>query len=225
MLKIVLFIGLIALSTQHKKVAIDCTKLDMDACIINVSCWFEEISGKCNPAEYEILGHRRDTFSQSLKFARGDSCDNVNNDGDFVASRSFVESRMFKSWCYMYNISKIKVNDVYYDSNFSALNDNQHASSAVIYPIAPEGCALVYSHEFYTGSSWLLCGPTKLNGQTIKSIMLGKRMQISLYNRQGKPLEKFQQLSFQDEHIDTEGITDIPDCENVEYVLVEQNYQ
>lgn len=223
MIKIVLILGLVALSIQHKH-QLTCYDLDVKDCNKAVSCRFDDVSKICQIAEYEPLGHKRDTFAQRIIFNHEEECNEVINYGDFKGTQTFRNSREFKSWCNSNSIHKIRIDGIEFYGN-GVLPTGKEASSAIIYPKVEDGCALLFAKKFYRGKSWNVCRPTKLNGQNIRSIMLGDDARLSLYTREGEPMWRYQQLVFNNQdstQLNDEGIPRVRGYEHVEYVLVEQ---
>lgn len=195
-------------STQHNI----CNDFSEYECNNNVLCMWEESVDQCRRAYYTDLGHSREDIPQYIIFKEDYECNYNIYLKDFVASQSFENSHGFRSFCRGMNINKIRVyNDHKKDDALVGANKN-----ALIYPQAADGCVLLYSEINFSGESWEICRPTKLNGQIIKSIMIGNRAQLSLYDDKTKPMHGFEQLTYT-----ANGYPDIHG-HHFEYALIEK---
>lgn len=106
MIKILIVLGLIVLSTQKHGKSIECGELDFANCANKVNCrWGDnETNGQCFDAVYKNLGSRR-VISQSVIFDNDDQCDKLIKSGDFIARKTFT-NKYFRSWC-EYSISML----------------------------------------------------------------------------------------------------------------------
>lgn len=212
MIKIIILLALIALTYQKY----ECRDFGYEHCNSEFRCAWEEPDQMCIEATYIPLEHHRKNIPHYVIFDNDPACDYIVGDGDFTASQSFKKSQHFRSFCRFYNVLKIKVRGTYY-SDANVLPSEKYATSAVIYPEAREGCALLYAKKFYRGKSWEICKPTQLYESKIRSMIQGRNTQLSLYDYNGHPLKRFQQKTF-----DTDGITKFKNDEVVEFVLLEK---
>lgn len=221
MLKIVLILSLVCFTYQNRY-RHTCRDLNQIDCENSVGCFFDDSTDICQTAEYELLGHRRDTFSQYMIFDSDVKCDNILNTEDFVATQSFKNSKHFKSFCGFWGVHKIQVAGNFYRLG-NAGDFNAIDTRAIIYPKAEQGCLLAFSKKYYRGSSWNICRPTKLNGQRIRSIMPGDNVIFSLYDNEGRAYPDFQLQTFGDAAVEEDGFPDI-DHEHLEYILVQFDF-
>lgn len=204
------FILLIGYSIQSQT----CSSLHHDDCIDTYNCKWEETLKQCQSVEYSDLGASRHDLPHYIIFHRDDQCDYSVGDDDFEVTKTFVRGFKFKSWCRLINIYLIKVKDQFYDGP-GKIKD--YENQALIIPKPKDGCALLYEKKFYRGDSWEMCRPTKLNGQRIKSLIVGPRAQLSLYAKDTDPINHFQQIKHNDV-----GRPKI-NARRFEYVLVEKH--
>lgn len=225
MIKILIVLGLIVLSTQKHGKSIECGELDFANCANKVNCrWGDnETNGQCFDAVYKNLGSRR-VISQSVIFDNDDQCDKLIKSGDFIARKTFT-NKYFRSWCGIFNINAIKINNkFYYDSD--VLDPAETANSAIIYPAAREGTALLYTNRYFRGDSWVAAGPTKLNGQVIRSIALGLNTRLSLYDRKGRSVAPYLSIPYDspilmNQDVANIGIENVLHAKRIEYILLE----
>lgn len=212
MIKIIILLGLVAFSYQ----LYDCQDLNFEDCNNDHRCFWEEENQVCLLATYYPLEHHRESIPHSVIFDDDEACSYVLKEGDFVAQQTFKKSKAFRSFCRFYNVLKIKVRGQYYDSADN-IPSEKFATSAILYPEARDGCALLYTKKFFRGKSWEVCKATRLYGSKIRSIMQGRRSQLSLYDYNGHALGEYQQLTFNDE-----GIPKFRNSEVVEFILIEK---
>lgn len=222
MFKILFILAVTILSIKASELP-HCKWLKGDECINKIGCYFDPPSEVCQIAEYELLGHRRDTFSQYMVFDGDSNCENVINVHDFSATQTFYNKKTFKSFCGWFGVNMVKVN-----GQFFTYEDHDgftgSSRSAIIYPNAQqEGCVLAFSRENYRGSSWYICRPTKLNGQKIRSIMPGDNVIFSLFDREGRPYPEYKMKSRKDEEILYAGFPSL-DLENLEYIRIQYTF-
>lgn len=226
MIKLILIFGLVALSLQHQQ----CVDLTLEECEASVSCRYSYNGNVnvCFDAIYRNLGHRR-TLEQQVIFDIDANCDYLVAGRDFYAKKTF-HNKKFQSFCGFNNVEGVSVNGQFYGAPQTFVRS---FTSAIIHPSAPTGTAYLYSRKYFRGDSWVAAGPTKLNGQTIRSIQIGPDTQISLYDKEGFAIEGYQQLwyydateenKFLDANNNLVGIVDFKHYKNLEYVLVEYSY-
>lgn len=199
-----------------------CNAKDVDQCEAAVNCqWsnYGTIIG-CYDAIYFNLGAPR-SLEHEVVFSHNSVCSAVINHRDFIARKSF-HKRTFRSFCNAINVNAVRVGDTFHTNDYS-FDENAHA--AIIYPKVPEGTAYLYSRKYFRGVSWVASGPTKLNGQLIKSIMIGDGARLSLFDRHGNAskyvgLEYSDLLNADDVML---GLEDIHCADEIEYVLVEKS--
>lgn len=221
MLKIVLTLSLIALSMQHHyKHNTICRELEDIKCKHSVGCFFDPATNVCQTSEYELLGHRRDTFSQYIVFDGDVTCDNILNVSDFVATQTFKNSKPFRSFCNMNGIKKVQVDGTLYDEKTAEDFVGKTGTGAIIYPKVEEGCILAFTKRNYRGTSWRICRPTKLNGQKVRSIMPGDHVMFSLFDREGYGYPAYQMVTGNDAPIADLGFPEIKN-KHVEYIKIQ----
>lgn len=217
-IKFILLLSIVIFTTQHVQ---DCRNYDQEDCERSVNCrWTYETNPGCSEALYYKLGPVR-VIEQEVVFSNSTNhCSSKLNEKDFLARQTF-NHRHFQSFCNMINIHQIQVNNVFYKNGDKLRPGPVH--SAIIYPVAPKGCAYLFSRKYFRGDSWLVCRPTKLNGQIIRSLMIGGQTRISLYDREGHETEYsgllIENITINVDHII--GLENIRGAKKVEYVLVE----
>lgn len=220
MLKYILLLALLNLSMQHQ---IDCETFTDAECKANVGCQYDSMLNICSAVAYRNLGRARTAIPQFAVFDKDEHCGFFTDESSFSAYESFYKSdKPFRSMCNMMNLSKVTIKGVNVNTGMYVIPNGETATEAIFYPQASTGCALLYEKSFYRGKSWLVCGPTKLNGQPIRSIMGGQFALVSLYTAHGKAINGYQRVNYSDPGVGQDGLPDIVSYKKVEYVLIEK---
>lgn len=217
MLREIVILCLIVLSLNHQDPK--CEKLEISKCNSAVGCYFDKEYDTCFVAVYKILSEKRKSIDQSVIFNIKPNCNDLIGYGDFKATQTFMNMMPFTSWCFMEGISKIEIFDKQY-KEAGTLNGLK-SFGAIIFPSVKDNCVLMYSRKNYRGDSWKVCKPIKLNGQHIRSIMIGNNTTISLYDKKGRPFDQYQQIDGSVTR--EEGIRSLQGYQSIEFILLEKN--
>lgn len=219
MLKFLLILSLITLSMQNDYPT--CYELLQVECEESVLCRWLYPNDGCVDAIYHNLGHKRE-IEQAVLFTT-DSTDcvmNIKNPHQFIEKTTFHGKKAFTKICSAFNIDKIAIGRNFYDSFPLVVS----ADNAIIYPKVPSATAYLYTERFFRGDSYIVNGPTKLNGKVIRSIFTGLDARLSLYKRNGKYTEYrgVTTNTYRDSLNWDHGITDVYNAEEIEFVLLER---
>lgn len=237
-MKRIILLCLVALSMQkdHLHDEIPCFSLLQPECELAVNCmWhYQGVYTGCTDAIYVPLGKKR-IVEQEIMFSKRTDCSSKIHYGSFIARKSFTNKK-FQGWCNWLNVYQIKIGEDFYkekdqDGKKVNLPPKMKATEAIIYPIAPKGTAYLYSRQYYRGDTWMAYTHTKLNGQVIRSIMLGQNVRVSLYDNGGDPIKEYQGITFDNDfmHIYPDiytdwmiGIDSVTNANKIEYILLEK---